>query len=202
MALVPGPEHIEVLEKRTTYKGYFQIDSYTIRHGRFDGTWQPPFNREVFERGHAAAVLLYEAERSVFLLCEQFRIGAYAGGMAPWQIELVAGIMEPGETPEEVATREAVEEAGAQVLDLLPIAHYLVSPGGATETIRLFLGRIKNATPGIFGLDGESEHIKVHVVPEGDLRRMMDDGKIQNAQTIIAAQWFFLNRERIRTKWK
>jgi ADP-ribose pyrophosphatase len=202
MTVVPGPEHIEVLEKRTAYKGYFQIDSYTIRHGRFDGTWQPPFNREVFERGHAAAVLLYEPERSVFLLCEQFRIGAYAGGMAPWQIELVAGIMEPGETPEDVATREAVEEAGSEVLDLLPIAHYLVSPGGATETIRLFLGRIKNAQSGIFGLEGESEHIKVHVVPEDELRRMLDDQKIQNAQTIIAAQWFFLNRERILAKWK
>lgn len=197
-----GPENIEVLEKRAAYRGYFRIDAYTIRHGRFDGGWLPAFNREVFERGHAAAVLAYEPERGLFVLCEQFRIGAYAGGMTPWQMELVAGIIEPGETPEGVAKREAAEEAGVEVLDLLPIAHYLVSPGGATETIWLYLGLVKiNHTGGIFGLASESEHIRVHLVPEADLRRMMDDGKIENAQTIIAAQWFFLNRERILAQW-
>jgi ADP-ribose pyrophosphatase len=197
-----GPHNIEVLEQRTVYDGYFRIDRYKLRHGRFEGGWHQPMDREVFERGHAAAVLLYEPERRVFLLCEQFRIGAYAGGMNPWQIEMVAGIIEPGEAPEDVARREAVEEAGADVIDLIPISHYLVSPGGATETIWLYLGRIKNAAGGIFGLETESEHIKVHVVPEAELRAMMDGGKIENAQTMIAAQWFFLNRERVLKQWK
>ncbi|MBL8642449.1 MAG: NUDIX domain-containing protein [Rhodospirillaceae bacterium] len=196
-----GPDNIEVQEKRTAYQGYFRIDAYTLRHGRFEGGWHKPMSREVFERGHAAAVLLYEPERGVFLLCEQFRIGAYAGGMTPWQLELVAGIIEPGEKPEDVAKREALEEAGAEVLDLLPISHYLVSPGGATETIWLYLGRVRNAKGGIFGLDSESEHIRVHVVTEPELQSLMESGKIENAQTIIAAQWFFLNRARIRAAW-
>lgn len=198
-----GPDNIEILEKRTAFQGYFRIDEYTLRHGRFDGGWHPPFKREVFERGHAASVLPYEPERGLFVLCEQFRIGAYAGGMKPWQVELVAGIIEPGETPEDVARRETVEEAGLSILDLMPVSHYLVSPGGATETIWLYLGRVKvTHNGGIFGLETESEHIKVHVVAEAELKRMLDAGEIANAQTLIAAQWFFLNRQRVIDTWK
>jgi len=198
----PGPADIEIIKKHTSFQGYFRIDEYTLRHGRFDGGWHTTITREVFERGHAAAVLPYDPQRGVFILCEQFRIGAYAGGMSPWQIELVAGIIDPGETPEVVARREAVEEAGVEVLDLMPIAHYLCSPGGATETIALFLGRVDAPeSGGIFGLPGEGEHIRVHVVPEANVRRMLDEQRIENAQTIIAAQWFFLNRERILATW-
>jgi ADP-ribose pyrophosphatase len=89
-----------------------------------------------------------------------------------------------------------------EILDLWPIAHYLVSPGGATETIALFLGRVNAPeSGGIFGLDGEGEHIRVHVLPEANVRRMLDESRIENAQTIIAAQWFFLNRDAILAKW-
>lgn len=198
----PGPEDIDILDKRAAYQGFFRIDEYKLRHGRFDGGWLAPMTREVFERGHAAAVLPYEPERGLFVLCEQFRIGAYAGGMKPWQLELVAGIIEPGETPEAVAHRESQEEAGVDVLDLMPISHYLVSPGGATETIWLYLGRVKvGHNGGIFGLASESEHIRVHLVPEADLKQMIESGYIENAQTIIAAQWFFLNRARVLSTW-
>ena len=198
----PGPQDIEVIAQRTAFQGYFRIDEYQIRHGRFDGGWHAPIKREVFERGHAASVLLYDPARSVFVLCEQFRIGAYAARMNPWQIELVAGIIEAGETPEGVARREAVEEAGVEILDLMPIAHYLVSPGGATETIALYLGRVvAPESGGIFGLDGEGEHIRTHVIPEVNLRRMVDEQRIENAQALIAAQWFFLNRDKIRATW-
>lgn len=198
----PGPDEIEVLNKHAAYKGYFRIDEYTLRHGRFDGGWHAPIKREVFERGHAAAVLPYEPERGLFVLCEQFRIGAYAAGMRPWQVELVAGIIEPGETPEDVARRETREEAGLDLVDLLPVTRYLVSPGGATETIWFFMGRVRiTHNGGIFGLETESEHIRVHIVPEAELRRMLEAGEIANAQLLIAAQWFFLNRARVIQTW-
>ncbi len=199
----PGPQDIEIIAKRAAFQGYFRVDEYTMRHGRFDGGWHTTVTREVFERGHAAAVLPYDPIEGVFVLCEQFRIGAYAGHMTPCQIELVAGIIEPGETPEAVARREAREEAGLEVLDLMPIAHYLVSPGGATETTALYLGRIiAPVSGGIFGVEGEGEHIRVHILPEANVRRMLDESRFENAQTIIAVQWFFLNRERILSVWK
>ena len=198
----PGPHDIEIIAKRSAFQGYFRIDEYTVRHGRFDGGWHKPITREFFERGHASAVLPYDPLEGVFVLCEQFRIGAYAAHMTPFQIELVAGIIEPGETPEAVARREVQEEAGLEILDLLPVAHYLASPGGATETTALYLGRVvAPESGGIFGLDGEGEHIRVHILPEANLRRMLDEGRLENAQTIIAAQWFFLNRDKVIKTW-
>jgi ADP-ribose pyrophosphatase len=200
---VHPPLSVEIIDKVTAFRGYFRIDRYTLRHGRFDGGWTSPMTREVFERGHAAAVLLYDPNLQRFVLCQQFRIGAYAGGMDPWQIELVAGIMEPGEAPEDVARRESVEEAGLDVRELMPIARYLVSPGGATETIALFLGRVSaEKAGGIFGLDGEHEHIRVFTVSEAELRDMLDKGRMSNAQILIAAQWFFLNRRRVLAAWR
>ncbi len=137
----PSPD-VDMQEQATAFQGYFRIERYRFRHRAFDGGWTQPMTREVFERGHAAAVLLYDPVLERFVMGQQFRIGAHAAGWNPWLLELVAGIIEPGETAEQVAIRESEEEAGRQVLDLWPIDHYLVSPGGTSETAKLFLGRV------------------------------------------------------------
>lgn len=193
----------EIFEKRTIFQGYFRIDSYVLRHGLFDGGWSAPLTREVFERGHAAALLPYDPARREFVMCEQFRVGALAAGMDPWQLEIVAGIIEDGELPEAVVRRETEEEAGRVVLDLWPVQRYLASPGGASETVHLYLGRISaEGAGGIFGIPSENEHIRVRVLEEEALKRMMETGQLTNAATLIMAQWFFLNRGRVRANWK
>src|SRR5215831_7115814 len=88
------PSSVDIIRRRTLFQGYFRIDEYVMRHGRFDGGWTEPMKREVFERGHAAAVLPYDPDLDLFVLCQQFRIGAYCAGVDPWQIECVAGIIE------------------------------------------------------------------------------------------------------------
>ena len=201
--MTDAPGDIDIIEKRTIFQGYFRIDSYTLRHGLFDGGWSGTLKREVFERGHAAALLPFDPVRKHFVMCEQFRVGAYAGGMNPWQLEIVAGIIEEGESPEAVVRRETAEEAGRTVLDLWPVQRYLASPGGTSETIYLYLGRVSaEGAGGIFGVPGEGEHIRVKVVEEKELRTLMDNGQITNAATLIMAQWYFLNRERILAAWK
>lgn len=194
---------IDILEKRTVFQGYFRVDSYRLRHRRFDGGWTNPMQREVFERGHAAALLPYDPLRRQFILCEQFRVGAYAAGMDPWQVEIVAGIIEEGQSPADVARRESVEEAGCEILDLWPVQRYLVSPGGTSETVYLYLGRISaDSAGGFFGLPEEDEHIKARIVEEDELRRMLDAGLLTNAATLLMAQWFFLNHATVRAKWQ
>jgi ADP-ribose pyrophosphatase len=197
------PTDVDVQEKTTVFQGYFRIDAYTLRHGGFDGGWVGPMRREVFERGHAAAVLLYDPDARVFVMCEQFRVGAMASGMEPWQLEVVAGIIEDGETPEAVCLREAVEEAGRAVNDLWPIQTYLVSPGAASERIYLYLGRVSSeGAGGVFGIADENENIRVLVMGEDELRSLLDAGKITNGATLVAVQWFFLNRDRVLAKWR
>lgn len=200
--MAPPTQDIDIVSKETVFQGYFSIDAYTLRHTRPDGGWSAVMRREVFERGHAAAVLLYDPDKNAFVMCEQFRIGAYAAGMDPWLLEIVAGIIEDGDTAEGTCHREAFEEAGRTLTDLWPIQRYLATPGGASESISVYLGRVSSeGAEGIFGLPEENEYIRVVVMPEAELRALLDAGKITNGAALIAAQWFFLNRDKVRAKW-
>jgi ADP-ribose pyrophosphatase len=201
-----APKHdprIEVIEKTTPFQGYFRIDRYRLRHRKFDGDWTDEMTREIFERGHAAAVLLYDPERDTVVLIEQFRPGAHAAGLEPWLIEVVAGIIEEGETAEEVVRREAVEEAGRSVTDLHPIGTFLATPGGSSETVALFCGRCDSrGAGGIHGLDHEHEDIRVLALSRQDALDRLAGGGVTNITAVVALQWLALNYTELRSIWK
>lgn len=194
---------LEVLERKICYQGFFRMDRYLIRHGLFEGGMSPPLSRELFERGHSVAVLPYDATRDEVVLVEQFRIGALEAPSGPWLFELVAGMLDPGETPEAVARREAREEADAELHEMRPICEYLVSPGGTSERVHLFCARVDTSgLGGVHGLDSEDEDIKVHVVPFEAAMGMLRDGVINSAMPIIALQWLALNRDALLDLWQ
>jgi ADP-ribose pyrophosphatase len=193
---------IEIIDATLAYQGYGRIDNYRLRHRLHDGRLSRPILREVYHRGHVAAVLPYDPARDAVVLLEQFRIGAHLAGMKPWQTEAVAGMIDGDETPENVARREAREEAGVAVRELVPIARYLVSPGAITETVALYCGRVDSrGAGGVHGLPEEGEDIKVEAVPVDRLAAMLEEGVIANALTIIAVQWLLLHRGELRRRW-
>ncbi len=203
-------DDVEVIERTVGYEGYFQLNKYRFRHRLFEGGWGPEIDREVFERGDAVAVLPYDPVRDEVVLIEQFRIGAYVAqksrwfedGASPWLIEGVAGIIEPGENPEDVARREAVEETGCPLGEVLPVCHYLVSPGGTSETVFVLVGRADTGDVGGFhGLAHEGEDIRPFVEPLDEAYAQVVSGRINNAMTIIAVQWLMLNRKSVRKQW-
>ena len=200
----PRPDpRVEVIEKTTPFKDYFQIDLYRLRHRKFDGGWTGEMTREIFECGHAAAVLLYDPDRDTVVLIEQFRPGAYAAGMEPWLIEIVAGIIEPGESAEDVARREAVEEAGCSVSDLHPIGCYLATPGGSSETMTLFCGRTDSCKAGgVHGLDHEHEDIRVLPLSRAEALDRLARGEVANLTAVAALQWLALNHTELMRIWK
>lgn len=196
------PNEYEILERKTPFQGYFRIDKYKLRHGRFAGGWTEPFYREVFERGHAAAVLPYDPLRDEVVLQEQFRIGALEAPGSPWLLEIVAGIIDAGESAEEVARREAVEEAGLQLQDIHHIQDYFASPGGTTERVSLFVGRVDSSNAGgTFGLAAEAEDIRVRVLPFEQAMAELAGRPINVASILIAMQWLALNRDMLRQMW-
>ncbi len=198
----PGKKRVEVLKKKTPYKGYFQMDVYHLRHCKYDGGWTAPMSRELFERGHAAAVLPYDPDRDCVVLIEQFRIGAYAAGVEPWLTEVVAGIIAAGESPEEVVRREAVEEAGCEIQDLVPIGTFLMTPGASSETLAMYCGRVDSkGVGGVHGLDHECEDIRSFVVPADEALAMVMACPCPNANTVIALQWLMLNRAELKRRW-
>jgi ADP-ribose pyrophosphatase len=202
-ALNADPKAVELLEVKRTFQGYFAVDQYRLRYRRFDGSWSPPVEREVFERGHAAALLLFDPHLDQLVLLEQFRVGALPAQRPPWMLEIVAGIIDEGESAEGVAARECQEEAGLTLLRLEPIFTYMPSPGGAAETIHLFIGQVDAAKAGgVFGLAEEAEDIKVHILSLGDAITLCDAGKVENAATLIALYWLARHHTNLRQRWR
>jgi ADP-ribose pyrophosphatase len=197
-----GTADVEIIERARVFDGYFKVDRYHLRHRLIEGGWSPILSREVFERGHAVGLLPYDPVEDKVVLIEQIRIGALAAGWAPWMVEIVAGIIDPGEKLEEVAIRETREECGASVTDLIPVARYMPSPGAVSETVHVFCGRIDSTTlPATAGRPEEGEDIKVSAVPWANAAERLHRGDFNNGLTIIALQWLALNRERLKTDW-
>lgn len=192
----------EILERKTVCQSYFRIDRYMLRHKLFGGGWSAPVMREVFERGHSVAALLYDPRADVIVLIEQFRAGAMAAKMGPWLIECVAGIMDEGETPEEVARRESVEECGCVVGRIEPIGEFLYSTGACSEVCHLFVGEVDSANAGgVHGLTDEHEDIKTHIVPVATAIDWLDSHKIDNAAMLIAVSWLARHHAALRQRW-
>ena len=191
------------LTKRILYKGFFSLFEYRFQYRKFDGSISEIVTREILERGQAVVLLAYDVKRDEVVLIEQIRIAAIETQDSPWILELIAGMMDhENESFEEVARREAMEEAGVVIGRCKPIISYLASPGGLTEQLHILVGEVDSSTAeGIHGLDEESEDIKVHVVSRTQAYQWVKDGVINNAASIIALQWLELNYQLLKEEW-
>ena len=185
---------VQTLACEPLYKGFFKCNKFTIKHKLFNGEWSKPLQREFFERGKAAALLAYDKKKDCVILVEQFRFGAMNSQRSPWLFELIAGMIDEGQSAEDTVKREAVEEAGLIVNECQFMLSFFVSPGGTTETVDLFITNVDSTgIGGIYGLADEGEDIRVHVVPRKEAYQWVQSGKIDNGITIIGLQWLELN---------
>ena len=193
---------VEIIARETLYRGFFSLDLYRFRHRLFNGDMSGEVTREIFERGHAAVLLPFDPVRDEVVLVEQIRIAAYDTSESPWLLEMVAGMIEAGETVEDVARREALEEAGLEVGRTKPILSYLASPGGTSERLSILVGEVDASTAkGIHGLAEENEDIRVHVVSREQAYQWVEEGKIDNAASVIALQWLQLHHQALKNEW-
>jgi ADP-ribose pyrophosphatase len=192
----------EIVEETPVYRGFFHVSHFSVRHTLFRGGWSGPIHRELFHRGSCVAVVPYDPWRDTVILLEQFRIGAIKANRDPWLTEIVAGAIEEGESAEEVAHREAEEEAGCKIDDLLRISEFFTTPGGSSEKITLYCGILRSdGLGGVHGLAEEDEDIRVRVVPFDEAWRMVLDNRIESAIPIIGLQWLAMNRADLRQRY-
>ncbi|CAI1924232.1 ADP-ribose pyrophosphatase [Serratia liquefaciens] len=193
---------VEIIARETLYRGFFSLNLYRFRHRLFNGDMSPEIKREIFERGHAAVLLPYDPVRDEVVLIEQLRIAAVDTSSSPWLLEMVAGMIETGESVEDVCRREAQEEAGVTVGRCKPVLSYLASPGGTSERLSIMVGEVDATTAeGIHGLEEEHEDIRVHVVSREQAYRWVEEGAIDNAASVIALQWLALHHESLSKEW-
>ncbi|AZD52429.1 NUDIX domain-containing protein [Pseudomonas chlororaphis subsp. aurantiaca] len=196
------PTTVDIVRREKCFQGFYQLDRVHLRHELFAGGMGREISREIFVRHDAVCVLPYDPQRDEVVLIEQFRVGAMGKTATPWLIELVAGLIDKDEQPEEVAHREAQEEAGLTFSALWPMTQYFPSPGGSTEFVHLYLGRCDSSgAGGLHGLVEEAEDIRVSVWAFEDALQAVRDGRISNAASIIALQWLALNRVEVRGLW-
>ena len=193
-----GQEDYRVESKETLFQGFFRITRTVVTHRLFGGGWSAPLKRELFQRGDAVGVLLYDPINHLIGLVEQFRIGAQRDRFGPWQYEVVAGMIDAGQTASEVALKECHEEAGLAVQELVPICDYLVSAGGTDEKMHLYCGLVDlRDRAGIFGLDTEGEVILLQVWTYDEVMQAQSEGLLNSAAVTIALLWLQLNSQKV-----
>lgn len=198
-----GQERLQMVALHEPYANFFSVEELTLRHRRHRGDWTPEVLRAVFVSGDATVVLPWDPVRDTVLLIDQFRAAPAArGDLQPWFYETVAGRVDPGETPETAALREALEEAGLPLRQLIPGPHNYPSPGVLAEFLYLYVGiaDLPEDAAGFGGLDAEDEDIRSHLVPRAELTRMAMSGEIRNGPLLSLALWLELAHAQIRRK--
>ena len=208
-APVPGlrqghaPDDVAGGRVAVPFAGFFAVELLDLSWRRFDGSFGPMVRREVFVGCDAVTVLPYDPMRDRVLVIEQLRAGPIGrGDPNPWQIEAVAGRIDAGETAEDAARREAVEEAGLALDRLVRIGAYYPTPGAVTEYIYSFIGlcNLPDGVAGVHGMAAEAEDIRGHLLDFAEAQARLEAGEIGNAPLILTLQWLGQNRARLRAE--
>ncbi len=189
---------VEIISEKTGFNGFFKLAITRLRHKLFRGGWSNEMEREMFVKTEAAAAVLYDPVNDLIGLVEQFRAGALGSEYGPWCLEVVAGMLEPGEHPDDLITREIQEEAGLIPDVLHKITAYYSTPGACNEKIHLYCAEVDlSGAGGLYGLDSENEDIQFSVYPATDVFAAMLNSRMNNAATLIGLQWLAINRDHL-----
>jgi len=186
-------EKLRMISSELLSDNWGEVKKHTFELQRRDGTWQRQV-RETYDRGHGAAVLLYNRDKRTIILTRQFRFPAFFNGDAnPWLVEAPAGKLD-GDDPLTCAKKEAEEETGYRVHQLTLVASPYMSPGSVTERLYLYVGEY-NASERVSaggGLEAEGEDIETLELPFGEALSMLERGDIVDGKTIILLQYLAL----------
>lgn len=192
---------IQLQSVKTEFQGFFKVQSLLFKHSLYQGGCSPEIKRELFCRGEAVVVLLYDSVLSQVVLIEQCRPGALQHAQRvnqpdqAWLVEPVAGMIDLGETASDAGIRESREEAGIEVSELEYVCQFYPSPGGCDEILHLYAADIcANEVSEFAGLAGDHEYIRVVKLDFTDAKRMLFNAEFNVASTYIALQWLFFQK--------
>jgi nudix-type nucleoside diphosphatase (YffH/AdpP family) len=183
---------IRITAEQTLSDDWYLLKKYSFDLQRRDGSWQSQ-DREVYDRGNGATVLLYNLERRTVVLTRQFRMPAFVNGHSGYLIEAAAGLLDNA-SPEERIRLEAEEETGYVVRSVKKIFDAFMSPGSVTERIHFFIGEYQShdRVSGGGGLEEEGEDIEVLELSFETAIAMVENGEIADGKTIMLLQYLEL----------
>ena len=182
---------VSIEQKKYIFEDIFKIEEAHLRFEKFNGEMTDPVRRISLERGDSVAVVILNLTTNKIILVSQFRYPSYNNGQG-WLIETIAGMVDPGESPEETARREVEEEIGLNISTLEFISTFYPSPGGSSERIHLFYSEVSGENAkykGTGGLISEGEDIKAEELSLEEALGKVRSGEIMDAKTIIGIYW-------------
>ena len=182
---------VTIESREFLFRGFIQVEKVSFRHRLFN---QPDYSaviqRELIHRPEAAGVLLYNDQQQRFALLEQFRVGALNDSESAWQLEVIAGVLDGDEAPEDCIRRESLEESGCEVQQLQHLFSFYPSAGACSEFFHLYAAEVElPKMGGIFGMPDEGENIQLHLFDYSELGTLLKNGRLRNAPVIMALQW-------------
>lgn len=184
-----------IVARRLIYDGWNRFEVATVEEVTADGRVLR-HEREIIDHGDAAVVLVCDPRRETALLVRQLRPPLLAKGLDPFLLEACAGIVDPGETAEQCAVREAQEELGITPQRLRLVQTIVPSAGTLTERMHLFLAEWSAGDPSGAGGGNrhEGETIEVVEMPLAELFAAARQGRIEDAKTLVLVQALLLER--------
>ncbi|WP_171207621.1 MULTISPECIES: NUDIX domain-containing protein [unclassified Ruegeria] len=185
---------------KRAYLGYFGMEEIEFQHRQHDGTMGPVLHRSALMQGSAVVLLPYDPVRDLVLLVEQFRTPAFLiDDPEPWLWEPVAGMIDPGETPEQAVHRESMEEAQTELTSLHYVGGAYSSTGSSTEFAHLYvgLGDLTETTES-GGLQSEGEDIRSKILPYEEFMQMVDTHVFKDMPLLTLAHWLARHRDQLR----
>lgn len=195
MSIVERPSYtskdVEVTSRESLFRGFIQVEKVSLRHRLFNQSeYTHVLQRELIHRPEAAGVLLYNDQRQQFALIEQFRVGAINDSYSPWQLEIIAGVLDGDETPESCIRRETLEESGCMINHVQHLFSFYPSAGACSEVFHLYVAETDLPTEGgVFGMPDEGENILLHLFDYSEISTLLSQGRLRNAPVIMALQW-------------
>ncbi|WP_010112953.1 NUDIX domain-containing protein [Acinetobacter sp. P8-3-8] len=182
---------VEIQSREYAYQGFVQVEKISLRHRLFNQSeYTTVIQRELIRRKEAAGVLIYNDQQRKFVLIEQFRVGAIDDQVSPWQLEIIAGVLDGDESPESCIRRESVEESGCELDQIELLFSFYPSAGACDEIFHLYVAQAELPSEGgVFGMPDEGENIKLHIIPYADLNFLLHSKRLCNAPIIMALQW-------------
>ncbi|WP_151716623.1 NUDIX domain-containing protein [Acinetobacter sp. TUM15071] len=182
---------VTIESREPLFRGFIQVEKVSLKHRLFHREdYSPLIQRELVHRPEAAGVLLYNDQQQRFALIEQFRVGALNDPVSPWQLEVIAGVLDGDESPDSCIRRESLEESGCEITELKHLFSFYPSAGACSEFFHLYVAEVDLPKDGgVFGMPDEGENIQLHLFAYSELEALLINGRLRNAPVIMALQW-------------
>lgn len=192
---------VEVRATKTLSSGHYALSTLELKHKCFNGDWTNWLIREQIKRDDAVCAILWDPRKDKVVMVEQFRVGVLSrqDSPSPWLVEIVAGLIDPGETPEQAIRREAEEEAGCRIKELIPIAEFYNTPGGFSEKSTVFCGII-DLPDSLVNNPDDDEDLKIHVFEWPQIQNLLSN-TTTSASSLVALQWLTFHHDSLKTKY-